>query len=280
MLFVSANATSEKLPTTLHNRGKNMIISEVMTTKLVTVTPGDTLSYAANLLRQHQFHHLPVVRGAAGQSAWMASRQERSTPPVLEGMLTANDIDVAAERNHAAEQLQRPWEEMRVAEVMQQSVLCVTPTTNVAAAAKLMVERGINYLPVVEYGDTREDAVNRVPTEHTGDETLTYLVGLLTRSDLLLALARALGASEPGMELLIPLPTGDLASLASLLWLAKELHIVVQSVLVVPRRDEGHRAATVRLGTINPAPLFARLRAAGIAYETAHFQPEGDIHAS
>ncbi len=37
-----------------------MIVSEVMATKLVTVTPNDTLSHAANLLRQHQFHHLLV----------------------------------------------------------------------------------------------------------------------------------------------------------------------------------------------------------------------------
>ena len=39
-----------------------MIVSEVMTTHLVTVLPDDSLSHAANLLRQHQFHHLPVVR--------------------------------------------------------------------------------------------------------------------------------------------------------------------------------------------------------------------------
>src|ERR1700694_2846374 len=105
-----------------------MIVSEVMTTKLVTVTPGDTLSHAANLMRQHQFHHLPVVRGTAGQSAWMASRQERSAPLVLEGMLTSLDIDRAADRNHVGEQPQPLWEEMRVAEVMQPSVLCVTPS--------------------------------------------------------------------------------------------------------------------------------------------------------
>lgn len=253
-----------------------MIVSEVMTTKLVTVSPDDRLGHAANLMRQHQFHHLPVVRGTAGQSAWMASQQEQSSPLVLEGVLTAEHIDlaVAGQHHYSDSQPQRPWEEIRVGEVMEQSVLCVTSSTNVAAAAKLLVERGINYLPVVEYSDTENTE------ERAGLEILTFLVGLLTRSDLLLALAHALGAYEPGMELLLPLPTGDLAPLASLLRLAAELHIVVQSVMVVPRKDEGHRAATVRLGTINPAPLFARLHAAGIPYETAHFQPEGDIHAS
>ena len=43
-----------------------MIVRDIMTTHLVTVTPGDTLAHAATLLRQHQFHHLPVVRRPQG----------------------------------------------------------------------------------------------------------------------------------------------------------------------------------------------------------------------
>jgi len=42
-------------------RGKHLIVSDMLTTKLVTVFPDDTLSHAAGLLRQHQFHHLPVT---------------------------------------------------------------------------------------------------------------------------------------------------------------------------------------------------------------------------
>ena len=41
-----------------------MIVSDVMTTRLVTVVPDDTLSHAANLLRQYQFQNHPVVRTA------------------------------------------------------------------------------------------------------------------------------------------------------------------------------------------------------------------------
>jgi acetoin utilization protein AcuB len=252
-----------------------VIVSEVMTTKLVTVTPSDRLGHAANLLRQHRFHHLPVVRCSPAPRALMASQQESSTPPVLEGILTAQNIDLAlaSDHNHASGPPQRPWEDVPVSEVMERPVLCVTPTTSVAAAAKLLVERGLDYLPVVEYSDA-EGAGG-----HTGSEAPTYLVGLLTRSDLLLALARALGIFEPGSELLIPLPTGNLSPLANMLLLAAELHMPVQSLIVVPPKDAGPRMATVRLGTINPAPLFARLREGDIAYEFGHFQPEGDSHA-
>ena len=252
-----------------------MIVSEVMTTKVVTVTSGDLLSHVANLLRQHQFHHVPVVRGTSSQNAWGGDRLTPSAPPLLEGLITSQDIElaVAAEPNNAGDGSQQPWEERRVGEVMQRSVLCVTPTTTITAAAKLLVERGINCLPVVEYGDSGNTG------ENSEGETLTYLVGLLTRSDLLLALARALGGFEPGMELLIPLRAGDLAPLANMLLLAAQQHVAVQSVLVVPLKDGAPRVATVRLGTINPTPLLDRLQQAGIAYEFANFQSESDPHA-
>src|SRR5258708_3543632 len=84
--------------------GKHMIVSEVMTTKLVTVFPDDTLSHAAGLLRQHQFHHLPVVQGTSSHVSWEVDQRSRERPPVLEGLITSQDIDLAAAggRSHAA----------------------------------------------------------------------------------------------------------------------------------------------------------------------------------
>ena len=128
-----------------------MIVSEVMTTQLVTVTPNDSLSHAASLLRQHQFHHLPVVRP-------LHQHETSNSRPVLEGLITSYDIDLAAsvEANNSSTGEQHPWEERRVAEVMNRSIMRVTPTTSVAAAAQILVKRGLNCLPVVEY----EESVN------------------------------------------------------------------------------------------------------------------------
>ena len=111
-----------------------------------------------------------------------------------------------------------------------------------------------------------------------GQETQTVLVGLLTRSDLLMALARAMGAFEPGMQLLIPLPHGDLIPLAQTLLLAAELHINVHSVMVAPQGN-APRVATLRLGTINPSPLLVRLHEANIEYTFADPLSEGETHA-
>ncbi len=253
-----------------------MIVREVMTTKLVTVAPDDTLSHAANLLRQHQFHHLPVVRAvhAAGTPTW--EHGTSTAPLLLEGLLTAQDIDlaVALEQQMPSGDMQhQPWQERRVVELMHRATIRVTPTTSVAAAAQLLVERGLNYLPVVENEDME------MGEQNTEQATQTLLVGLLTRSDLLMALAHSLGAFEPGMEVIVSLPGGDFRPLAQTLLLASELHIQVRSVLAAPLEGSVPRVATVRLGTIHPTPLLVRLQEAHIQYIVGDPMSESESHA-
>lgn len=96
--------------------------------------------------------------------------------------------------------------------------------------------------------------------------------------DLLIALARILGALEPGMQLVVQLPTGNLAPLTQILLLTGELHIPVRSVLAAPKEGSTPRVATVRLGTINPAPLLVRLQKANIEYTFADPIAEGGAH--
>jgi acetoin utilization protein AcuB len=248
-----------------------MIVSEVMTTKLIMVTPDDTLSHAANLLRQYQFHHLPVVT-ATGPNEWSGyTGSGQNALPEFQGLLTSQDIDLAAAMGKwsSSEVLHRPWQERLVAEVMHRASIRVAPTTSVAAAAQLLVERGLNCLPVVEYEQAGQD---------DGGGSRPVLLGLLTRSDLLMALARSLGAFEPGMELTIQLLPGDLRPLAETLVLAAQLHIQIRGVMAAPQESGVPRVATVRLGTINPAPLLVRLQEAHIQYTFAGSLTEGDGH--
>jgi acetoin utilization protein AcuB len=253
-----------------------MIVRDIMATKLVTVAPDDTLSHAANLLRQYQFHHLPVVRPAhrAAETGHVGQETheeiEQKDLLLLEGLLTSQDIDLVvalARQGASSDALHRPWQERHVAEVMHRATIRVTPATNLAAAAQILVERGLNCLPVVEYelGEQRE--------------TQTVLVGLLTRSDLLMALARSMGAFEPGMQLIVPLPMGDVTPLAKTLLLAAELHMQVRSVMAAPLGGNIPLSATIRLGTINPAPLLVRLQEAHIQYSFADALLEDELHA-
>ena len=254
-----------------------MIVREIMTTRLITVSPDDTLSHAATLLRQHQFHHLPVVRVAQAPGAGTNSSYVSKAPLLLEGLLTSNEIDMAVELERQASannSVERPWQEQRVVEVMHRTPISVTPTTSVAAAAQILVERGLNCLPVVEH-----EAAD-LPSEDAEQDAPPLLVGLLTRSDLLVALAHMTGAFEPGMQLILPLPPHDVTPLAKMLMLAAELHIQVPSIVAVSQKEGVPRIATVHISTIYPAPLLKRLHEEGIQYRFAGLQLEGETHVA
>lgn len=253
-----------------------MIVKEVMTTKLVTVAPDDSLSHAANLFRQYQFHHLPVVKVSKKVSSNELNQSVHKTL-LLEGLLTSQDIEVAASAGKwsSSELLRHLWQERRVVEMMHRASIRVSPTTSIAAAAQILVERGLNCLPVVEY----EYVGQSLDGQKNEEEAQAVLVGLLTRSDLLMALARSLGAFEPGMQLVIPLPNGDLNPLARTLALAEELHIHIRSVMAAPLQTNIPLEATLRLGTIHPAPLLARLQGERILYQFADLLSGEDQNA-
>lgn len=254
-----------------------MIVREVMMTNLITVALHDTLGHVANLLRQHQFHHLPVVRPAHAPATGKIGYHAVDARLLLEGLLTSNDIDLAVElerQSSAFTTAERPWQERHVVEVMHRTPITVTPTTSVAAAAQIMVERGLNCLPVVEY------EVAELPSQAAQQDALPLLVGLLTRSDLLIALAHITGAFEPGLQLILPLPPHDVTPLAQMLLLAAKLHIQVPNVVAVSQKEGVPRIATVSISTIYPAPLLKRLQEAGIQYRFAGSQPEEDTHVT
>lgn len=246
-----------------------MIVQDSMKTQLVTVAPDDTLSHAATLFRQHQFHHLPVARTVKVAGPSHAEYQEYRTRLIFEGLISSQDIELAASlagEKSSSQVVYRPWQEQRIAEFMHPSPVSVTATTSVGAAAQLLVERGLSYLPVVEYDQEKP-------------ESPPFLVGLLTRSDLLLILARAMGTFEPGMQLDIVLPLGNVAPLAQTLLIATELHMHIRSLLAVPLSNGVPKVASLRLGTINPAPLLLRLQGAGIEYTFASPLEAGKSHA-
>jgi acetoin utilization protein AcuB len=82
------------------------------------------------------------------------------------------------------------------------------------------------------------------------------------------------------MQLVLPLPPGDITPLAKMLMMAAELHIQVPSVVAVPLKEGLPRVASVHITTIHPAPLLKHLQEAGIQYHFADDQLEGDTNVS
>jgi acetoin utilization protein AcuB len=240
----------------------------MMTTHLVTVKPDDTVSHAAHLFRQYQFHHLPVVQNVPHVYTQRTVSPYQQPALIFLGLLTTEDVEMAvalAQQEAASNPLAHPWQERHVAELMHPLGVWVTPTTSVAVAAQLLVEGGKNCLPVLEAGEV-------------GAESQDILVGLLTRSDILVALARSLGAFEPGTQISIQLPAGRMAPLARALLAADELHVGIGSILAAPEKQHTPRSAALRLSTINPGPLLTRLQEEGIVYLSGDSLVEGEKH--
>ncbi len=237
-----------------------MIVHDILKIPLITVESDDLLGHAASLLRQHQMHHLPVVRTRKRPERHYPKAGSERTRLIFEGLLSAQAIDLAialARQNCSCEGSSRSWQDQRVAEFMDPTPITVVPTTPVGRAAQMLVTHGLSTLPVVQYDSEEQEAP---PT----------LLGLLTRSDLLLALARALGTFEPGTQVEIVLPSRNMAPLTQTLSIAAELGIHIHSLLSMPLADGAPHIATLRLGTINPAPLLRRLREAGIECASAN----------
>ena len=101
---------------------------DVMTRRLVTVTPDDSLLAAAELLSRSHFRHLPVV-GPAGRC-----------------------LGVIDDRMLTAAWLAGPFAppQRRVGEIVPVRVHCVRPGTTVGRIAEIMLAEGTTAVPVVD----------------------------------------------------------------------------------------------------------------------------------
>ena len=107
-----------------------MLISERMSSNLVTITPDETVSLAARLLYRHNLGALPVCREDGS----------------LVGIVTDRDIVLRC----VAVALDP--EQTAVRELMSRQVHTVAPHESTKLAAQLMAEKQVRRLPVVSKG--------------------------------------------------------------------------------------------------------------------------------
>ena len=140
-----------------------MSVRDWMSRQVTTVRPETKLDAAAALMRDRNVRHLPVVDGVGR----------------LVGIVTARDLRqalfapaVLAERTDLPAVLGT----LTVGDVMTRGVVSVRAVTTIREAARVMHERRLGALPVVEGG---------------------RLVGILTETDVLRAFQELLGDAMP-----------------------------------------------------------------------------------
>jgi len=114
-----------------------MTVDSIMSCDVVTVTPDTALMEIRSLLHEEGFRHL-LVTEAGGTLCGVISDRDvlRALSPFL---------DTYSEEHRDVKTLSQP-----VSEIMRPDPLTVTPETDAAEAARILLDNKISALPVVE----------------------------------------------------------------------------------------------------------------------------------
>jgi CBS domain-containing protein len=113
------------------------LVRDLMTKEIVTLGPNDSLTSADDVMRLGRIRHLPVV-DEDGLLAGIVSQRDLFHGGLLRAL------------GYGTHARQRALETMVVKEAMRSEVVTTTPETPLAEAAKLMVDRQIGCLVVLE----------------------------------------------------------------------------------------------------------------------------------
>jgi acetoin utilization protein AcuB len=203
-----------------------MLVRDVLTPNVISVSPKTTLPEAVRLMRERGIRHLPVVED--GKLVGIVS--DRDLKRAMASPATSLEVH----------ELTYLLNRLAVGEIMTRTVITIGAMFPVEEAARLMVMEKVSALPVTD---------------------ADRLIGIVTETDVLDLFVRAMGAGTPSSRLDVRL--GDRQNaLAEVVRLAEDAGAVVSSVMTLVDR-EGRREAVLRLATINPGPAVKALEARG-----------------
>ncbi len=151
---------------------RDLKVKDVMTRRVVTVEPGDTIYGATKRLAEHHITGAPVVH--EGKVVGMIAERDivRAALPPMPGEGGMSALEAVT---HPDAIKDRP-EKKTVAEVMRTLVVEISPEASVWEAAAEMDHRGVNRLPVVDDSGA--------------------LVGIMSRADLVKVMAERLEGQD------------------------------------------------------------------------------------
>lgn len=154
-----------------------MLLKDVMTENVLTLSPNDTLEAAARLFVEHKISGAPVVdafHNVIGilTEGDLVRQQKPLTKPIFLMFL-----DSAFPVNYKA--INKDLEAMtaiNVAQLMSKDVLSLHEYDDIAQAADIMIEKKINRVPIInDEGQllgivTRQDVIRATHLEHKEEE--------------------------------------------------------------------------------------------------------------
>jgi len=194
-----------------------------MTRNVITVSPEDTLTRAAALMKEHRVHHLPVVAGDE-----------------FAGIVTDTDIrnftlGLTSVKGSGGNDARGT----AVGEFMTREAVTVGPWDTVEDALLVLHHRRFGALPVVEG---------------------RRLVGIISKADILAAFIDTLCIEGIGVRIEVLVPR-EANAVVRLIRTVGELEVEMKSLVLSPFRDGF--VAFLRLSTIDVATVREKLHKAG-----------------
>mgnify|MGYP005849473369 CR=1 FL=1 len=146
-----------------------MLAKDIMTRQVITVSPEMPITEAAEILLQNRISGVPVVSADNELIGILTEGDLIVREKDLKGPVTLSILGalIYLENPKRFEEELRRITGVRVRDVMSKPVLTVTEDTPVADIASLMIEKGINRVPVMRH---------------------QHLVGIVTRADIVRSL--------------------------------------------------------------------------------------------
>lgn len=203
-----------------------MIVEEIMKTKIITLSPEQSIYEANKLMLQHKVRHLPVIDESNHLIGIVSDRDIRDAAPSI--------LSNETEQNNV---LNNP-----IKTIMSTNLITGHPLDFVEEIGSIFYEHPISCLPIIQ------------------DDKL---VGIITETDLLHTLVELTGAHQPGSQLEIKAPNraGVLNGITTVF---RDHKANILSVLLYPdKTDNRFKIVVIRVQTINPTRLIIDLKQAG-----------------
>lgn len=202
-----------------------MLVKEIMTTNVITVSPESNLSTALELINSNRIRHLPVILNDKLVGI-VSDRDLRDAKP---SVLTPDDNLILSN--------------IKVEKIMKRNVIYAHPLDAVDEAALLLYKHRIGCLPVINNGK---------------------IVGIITHGDLIRALVELMGVETPGSLIIIEFldRPGVLAEVSKII---SDKGININSVFLRKVKERPtFSILTMRIGTSMPDTIVKELRRVGL----------------
>ena len=202
-----------------------MIVEEVMTKEVVTLSPTDKIESALKLLKEHRIKHITITDDANRVVGIVSDRDIRDAAPSI----------LAADQN--MEILENP-----IKSIMSSPVITAHPLDFIEDIASIFYEHEIACVPV------------------TLDNKL---VGIVTEKDILYTLIQVTGIREQSsqIEIRVENKIGVLPKIAQII---SDRNTNISSVFLYPARDnQSEKIIVLRIQTMNPMPIIDELKNQG-----------------